>query len=823
MNKRFFAALIFAILSIFTVNSLFAQDSDWYMNKPIKQVEFEGLVNIKKTDLDGVMAQFIGTKFTDETPNELYDTLDALEYFSDINLKLQKLDDKNGSIKIILEVVEYPVVTKIAFKGNAQLKDAELKDQITIEEKSIYSKDKVLMNERAIRNYYIDKGFSEVSVTSESVQTEKGVEVTFLIKEGKRIIVKSIVFEGNKVVSDKNIKSKISLKEKGLFNDGAYTDISVSQDSKAILQYYQNHGYVDAKVLNVKQDAVFNEEKNRQELTITFEIQEGSQYTFGNLTFSGNNVFTTEKLNSLVKIKTGSIYNDTKFQESKAAIQNLYYENGYTSNQFYAQMDKDAEAKTISYVLYIQENPRSHIENIVIKGNTKTKEYVIRREIPIESGDIFSNSKITNGLRNLYNLQYFSSIVPSIQPGSEDGLIDVVFNVEEQSTITMDFGLTFSGVSDPDEFPVSLYIKFTNSNLFGEGKSLSTGATVSTDEQSVNVTFTQNWLMNKPISSSVAFSVSNSNEYCLANTVLEDGSIDDDHYYMEYQQIEFNTSYSLGRRWTPDFAILTLMGGISGSLINNIYNTDVYIPYDSSVSLYANNWEPKNSIWSSFSMDGRNISYDPSKGWFISEKLAWYGLLPQGTLGFLPDWGETEFYVRSDTKAEVYFTLANIPVSDEWSFKLVLMGSSGFSVQLPCFNSTIKSANQIYIDGMFNGRGWKLYHLDEGRGLAMWSNSVEIRWPFAPGVLALDFFGDAVCISDSASEFFTQMSEDNWYYSFGPSLRFCIQQFPIRLLLCNTFQVKDGQIVWEDEYGDASGNNWYNNWHFTLSFNITNR
>lgn len=811
-----------AVLAAASVLPAFSQDSGWYYDKPIKTITFENLKNVKQNDLEGITSSFVGQKFTDEVISSLYDRMFALDYFENVEAKVAKADEAASSVKIILAVTERPVVSAIIFKGNSQLRKSELQETILIKEKDIFVQSKLLADERALRNHYIEKGYTAATVSSSFETQPSGIVVTFNINEGQRTVVRSIKFNGIVNFSEKTLKSKITLKEAGLFNKGSFQEASLSNDARIITTYYQNHGYADARVLNVKKDSSFNSEKNLNELTITFDINEGEKYKFGGMTFQGNKVFSSERLQTLVRLPVDAVYNETKFQESKMAIQNLYYENGYTSNRFDTEMKKSADSRIISYVLHITENSRSHIEDILIKGNTKTKEYVIRREIPIEPGDIFSNTKITNGLRNLYNLQYFSAVAPEVSPGSEENLVDLVFSVEEQSTTSLDFGFTFSGVSNPDDFPIALYAKIQDSNLFGEGRSLSAGTTLSTDEQSVNIGYGQNWLFGKPISTNFSLGYSHSNNYTLRDKFLPDGSIDDDYYYMEYEQHEFNLSASLGHRWTPDFAILTLSGGLSGSIINNIYDSSIYIPYDSSVSQYNNNWEPKNSLWSSFSMDGRNINYDPSSGWFFSQRLAWYGILPEGAIAFAPRWGEREFYLRTDSKVEKYFTLVDKPVSENWSFKLVLMGYSGLSFQFPFFDSAIKQSNQLYIDGMFNGRGWSVYNNDGGRGQALWSNIIELRMPVVPGAISFDAWFDAVAIKDSAQNFFTELTSEDWYFSFGPSVRFTIQQFPLRLLFTNTFQIKDGEVVFENR--DGTGDNaWYKNWNFVLSFNLVNR
>lgn len=819
--------LIFAAL--FTLPAFSQSDAPdgWYYDKAIRSVSFEGLNNVSKDDLEGITSGFIGKRFTDDVFEDILNRTYALNFFEDIeDIRVNPMDGTYSScrsIGIVLKVKEYPVITKIKFAGYHQVRRSELNDAISSTEKSVYNESKRYMDERAIRDLYIEKGFTDVKVSSTAEEDNGGYTVTYTVDEGRQTVVKSIQFTGNTSVNAGTLKGKISLKEVGFFEKGSFKESQLEQDAKTITSYYNDRGYVDAKVLNYTiEESVYNEEKRRTELTIRFNIQEGSKYTFGGVVFEGNKVFTTETLQSLVKQKVGDVYNETKFQETAMAVQFKYWENGYTSNQFAASPIKDSNTKVISYIFRIQENERSHVENVIIKGNTKTKDEVIAREIPLESGDIFSNTKIYNGIRNLYNTQYFSQVYPEVVPGSEENLLDVIIDVSEQSTTTLDFGVTFSGVADPDQFPVSLFAKIQDSNLFGTGKSISAGLQLSTDAQSLSLGYGENWMFGQPISNSLSLSYSHSNQTASRLFVLPDGNVDSSGYYMEYQQHEFNLSDSIGRRWTPDFAILTLAGGISGSLINNIYDTSLYTPYDADVSDFSNNWEPRNSLFLSFSMDGRNNSYDPSTGWFLSQRLTWYGLLPKGIFPFAKDWGESEFFLRTDTKFEKYFQLANVPVSESWAFQLNLMLYSGLSFQFPVADSTIKQSNQLYIDGLFNGRGWSIYNYDEGRGRALWNNTIELRWPVVPGILALDAFFDASMIKDDPSQVFTDFGNFNdWYFSYGPSLRFCIQQFPLRLLFVSKFQLSRDGVVFKDKYGSVT--DWFKSWDVVLSFNIANK
>lgn len=822
-NRRYLFSVLAVLLSVFV--SAFSQTSlsdDWYYNKPIKLIHFQNLKTVKHGDLDGITSSFISKPFTDDLVSELYDRLFSIDYFDDIEVKATKNNDEGKTVTLIVVVQEKPVVVRLKFSGNSGLHTSDLKAKISLKRDDIFIEEKLSQDERALRNYYIEKGYTRATVNASYEMKDDGVHVYFKILEGKKSVVKKINFVGNKVVSSKTLKGKLKMKEVSLFNNGAFQDASISADARAVLAYYQNRGYADSKILNVSQDSEYNEQKNREEVTITFHISEGAQYTYGGMTYQGNRIFSSEELDKLSTLKIGAIYNETKFQETRANIQNKYYENGYTSNQFYPEQKKDADVRVVSYVLHIDEKPRSHIENIIIKGNEKTKDFVIRREIPIDEGDIFSNAKITNGMRNLYNLQFFSAVAPEVVQGSEENLVDIVFTVEEQSTTSLDIGFTFSGVSDPDDLPVSLYAKIQESNLWGEGRSASASTTLSTSEQSVSLGYGQNWLWGKPIAANFSIGYSHSTNYALRNKIMPSGDINDDYYYMKYMQNQFNFSTSLSKRWTPDFAILTLAGGMTNSILYNDYDDDLYVPYDSSVSYYNKNWEPKNSFWSSFSVDARNIAYDPSKGWFASQRLSWNGLFKKGFFGFAPEWGETEFYLRTDTKLEKYFTLVEHNIADTFNLKLVLMGYSALSFQFPTPGTNIKRANQLYIDGMFMGRGWTIYNKNYGRGLAMWNNSVELRCPIIPGVIAFDLFADAVAITKNQEDIFGGLTKEDWYYSFGPSIRFCIQQFPLKLIFANTCKFRDGQFVFTDQDGDGDYK-WNSNWHFVLSFNMANR
>ena len=692
MHRKVFACLFFVLVSVF---SLTAQDSEWYWNQPISKIDFSGLDNVRKSDLQGITSAFIDKPFTEDTYNEILDRLYALDYFEDIT-PYAKHDTKDETkVLLVFEVVERPVIKSVLFSGNKKVRNGELREQIKIKASDIFIEAKVLVDERNIRNYYLQKGYTTSSVSHTIEERDGEIVVTYNITEGNSSVIREINFSGNTIASSRALKNKISLKELGLFKDGAYQPSTLEQDKQTIAKYYHERGYADATVLDVKIDITPNEEKQRDELSILFIIQEGVQYTYSGIRISGNEVFTKEELLKNQKLRSGSVYNETKFQEDLTSITNVYYENGYMSNEFYPVPVKDADRHEISYDFTIREHTRSHVENIIVKGNSKTKDYVITREIPITPGDTFSNDKIINGMRNLMNLRYFSNVVPEVQQGAEANLVDLVFSVEEQSTSSIQFGLTFTGTVDPGTLPISFLLKVENSNMWGEGRTLSAGVNGSNTNQSIDFSYSQNWIGSLPIAFGISLSLGHSITNGFTNFWTPQLELVQDRFTMSYDDWNATLSTNLARRWTPNYAIFTLTGGLSTTLQRNVYNESISVPVDTGISLYANRWGISNSVYGQFSLDNRDINYDPSKGWFMSQRFSWHGLIP---------YYEKEFFLKSDTKLEGYLKLFDLPVSEKWSFKMVFAAYTGITTILPC--AEVSDGNKAYIDGMINARGW---------------------------------------------------------------------------------------------------------------------
>jgi outer membrane protein insertion porin family len=825
---RAFFFLIFS--AVFFPALLGAQSDEWYQGKPIRSIDFSGLGRVDLSELEEIVQPYIGMAFDDALFLEIQGRLYALEYFDLISPSAVRADSAGNEVIIRFTVTERPTVSRINFVGNSSVNRSELLSAITIKVNDVVNQAKLRVDESAIVDKYLEKGFPDIKVRSEMRKnSDSTMLVTFFIEEGEKITIRQILFDGNSVFSDRALRGQLSLKVKFLLNDGAFQESKLVSDRAAVIQYYHDRGYIDADVTDIVR-SVEKDAKGNNNMTITFKVIEGRKYTFGGITFEGNLIFSTRQLSDLIRSRVGETVNAQRLEADFQRVADLYFENGYIFNTIGRDENRDAENGVVSYRVPIVERGRAHIENIIIRGNEKTKTAVILREIPLEPGDVFSKTKIMDAMRNLYNLQYFSVVAPEPMPGSEDSLMDLVFTVEEQPTTDVQFGLTFSGSADPDAFPVSVMLKLNDRNFRGSGNMLGGEINASPDTQSLVLNYEHRWIFGLPVSGGFDFTVQrltrstfmdnvepyfygNENDYPDGFTGWSDyyasSKLPTDQYLMDYTQWNFSLGFSTGYRWGTFLGNVTLSGGIRTGLNYSTYDQNIFRPFDYVLRETVKRVMPVNSIWTSLALDQRDIYYDPSNGYFLMERIGFYGILPV----------EREHYFKWENRAEYYHTLFSIPITDKFSFKTVFGIHTGLSFIMNQPGSTgevpISASNRFAIDGMFIGRGWHNEYSNKGN--ALWESWAELRIPVVPNILAWDFFLDAAAVKKTPGAFVSSFGIEDMRFSMGGGIRFTIPQFPFRFSLAKRFRVRDGSFHWEK--GDLfSGSSETSGLDFVMSF-----
>jgi len=482
------------------------QEDNWYLGKPIRDIVFSGLKNVSNMELEALMNPYKGRTFDEVIFWEIQGKLYALEYFERIEPSTVRANAAGSEVILRFNVIERPVISRINFSGNNGIRNRELLDVMRSRVNDIFNQAKIRVDIEAILNKYTEKGYPNATVTVEETQTaEASVTVTFRIVEGERISISRIDFQGNSRFSNNTLRGQLSLKQRSLLNDGAFQEARLIADIDSIARYYHDRGYIDAYVRDVTRS--YDSDDRGTNLVLTFMIEEGREYRFGGVTIEGNEIYTTERLTRLVSSKIDDVVNSTRIEMDFQNIMDLYYENGYIFNSFIRTADKNTQTNTLSFMLSIVERPAAYIESIVVIGNEKTRTDVILREIPLEPGDVFSKTKVMQALQNLYGLQFFTIVIPDTLQGSTENLMELVFTVEEQMTTNIQFGLTFSGTADPESFPISGLLEWTDRNLAGTGNEIGVKINSSiVDSSSFMINYMHRWVLGLPLSLGIDFS-----------------------------------------------------------------------------------------------------------------------------------------------------------------------------------------------------------------------------------------------------------------------------------------------------------------------------
>jgi outer membrane protein insertion porin family len=641
------------------------------------------------------------------------------------------------------------------------------------------------------------------------------VNAVFAIAEGVPTTIKEVRFSGNIFASESTLRGLMKTKAQFLFDSGVFQESRLEDDKAAIMAYYTGHGFVDAKIDRVARDV--QTQKGRNYLLLTVYVTEGEQWLYGGMLFSGNRIFPTTRLAELVYQKPGKTMSLQKVEADIARVQGLYWENGYIFNTFARDEKRDPAARTISYTLTIQELDKAHIESIIFKGNTRTAENVMRRGLPFEEGDIFNREKIIQGYQYLSNLQFFKSVTPDTLQGSAFGLMNIIFNLEETSTADINFGIVFSGGT----FPISGTIKWNERNFRGQGQTVGVALEASPIKQTASLNFYEPWMSGVPWSGGISLSFNHQ----IVQNVLQDflspiftdgqsafaapdpyptradylaavsaGLTIPTQYLMTYDMLSFSLGATTGYVFTFPFGRLGFQGSYNPQLRKVYYDSTLYRPFESSVRENNNTWKLIDQITLGTYLDGRDIYWNPTKGYYVGQSFTLTG-------GFL--FGDRDF-IRTDSRLEGFLTLLNLPVFETWNLQLVLAGHSALSMILPNFTfpsltwrTITDDTERLYIDGMTVGRGWSQLYVF---GDALWDNKLELRLPLAKDVVWLSSFFDAAALLNDPADLgslFGSWSNflGGFRFSYGIGIRFTIPQFPLRFYLARGFQVHNGQVV----------------------------
>jgi outer membrane protein insertion porin family len=338
--------------------------------------------------------------------------------------------------RVLVTVVENPVIGKVAFEGNKKVKDEQLSAEIQSKPRGTLSRPMVQSDAQRIAEIYRHSGRYDVHVTPEIIeQPNNRVDLVFTINEGGKTGVKSIEFVGNQAYSSYRLKDIIKTRESNLlsFLGGAdvYDPDRVEADRDLIRRFYLKHGYADVQVVA----ALTEYDPDKKGFLVTFKIEEGVQYRVASVKFESSiSTLDGNSLASFSRVSAGSTYNAESLEKSIEEMQIEASRRGYAFAIVRPRGDRNFENHTVTITFAIDEGPRTYVERINIRGNTRTRDYVIRREFDIAEGDAYNRALVDRAERRLKNLDFFKSVKVTSEPGSSSDRVILIVDLEEKST-----------------------------------------------------------------------------------------------------------------------------------------------------------------------------------------------------------------------------------------------------------------------------------------------------------------------------------------------------------------------------------------------------
>ena len=446
--------------------------------------------------------------------------------FDDVQIRVTRIQGNIAFLKIVLK--ERPRLERFRFTGVKKGEDKKLREEIKLVTGEVVTENLLRTSVNKIKGYYIGKGFTRVEVTptSEADDSTGRLTVTFNVKRGKKVKIDSLIFDGNREVSDLTLATKMQKTrdvhfpwklrfwKKVFWKKSRYIESDFREDLEHVVAYYNEQGYRDARIVS---DTVYDApsaKADQERVKVKVQVHEGRKFFFRNITFSGNTVYSDDVLRRSLRISKGDPYNkqlleqNLQYNPSGTDISSLYMDNGYLFFRA-TPVEVAVEGDSIDIEIRISEGKQARIRNVWVEGNTITNDKIIMRELYTRPGDLFSRDALLRSRRELLTLRYFKeeSVIPEPRPNEADGTVDIVYKVEEGQTSTINLqggygagmfigqvGLTLNNFSARNIFNKDAWAPLPA----GDGQKLSLNATTNgSSYYSLSASFTEPWLGGK--------------------------------------------------------------------------------------------------------------------------------------------------------------------------------------------------------------------------------------------------------------------------------------------------------------------------------------
>ena len=448
-----------------------------WQGRPIERVQFRGN---RKVEDDAIRVQLLSKPGTLLDPAKLREDIRSMwrmGFFSDI--EVEGTIGPSGGVTLTFAVKEKPSIRKVLIEGNKELGLDKINEVLDLELDSIVDVTKVKKNRDKIADLYNQKGYYLATVDYEvRPVNEAEVDVWFKIDEKAKVRIRDIQFIGNDHISNDELRNVIETRRAdalSFLNDsGTYNQEAFERDLLLISAHYWDKGYANVKVGTPE----LRLSRDKQYMYLSIPIDEGPVFTIGSVNFKGDLIGSSAANLDKIKIRPGMKFSRTLIAGDRENLSAFYQDQGYAYANVMPLTKVDLDKKTIDLTFEIARGKRTYFERINIRGNTKTRDKVIRREMKISEGELFNNTNLEISKRRIMALGFFENVTVSTKRGSSDEFVEVNVEVQERPTGTFQIGAGFSSV---ENFIAQAQI--SQNNLFGRGQTLALQAQLSSLRQ----------------------------------------------------------------------------------------------------------------------------------------------------------------------------------------------------------------------------------------------------------------------------------------------------------------------------------------------------
>ncbi len=574
-------------------------------------ININGNQRIETATIESYLDITPGEYISPEELNEGLKKLYATGFFADVRL------EPRGDV-LQVNVVENPSINQLAFEGNDAISNEDLEREVTLRPRSIYTRPAVQTDVRRLLDVYRRSGYYSVQVVPKIIQQEQNrVDLIFEIEEGIKAPIRNITFLGQKAFSASTLEGVIRSEEsrfyKFLSDNDKYDPDRLEYDKELLRRFYRSEGYADFKV----KSAFAELSPSRDAFYLTFTVDEGVRYRFGEIETESALADGGESLQDTILTKTGDLFNANDIETSIDEMIEALGDRGFAFVEIDPVLDRNEETQIIDLTYSISQGPRVYVERININGNISTLDSVIRREFRLVENDAYSSSKLRRSEQRLKNLGYFKEVQVNTSRGSAPDKVVIDVNVEEQSTGEISLGAGFSSVDGP-----LADVGITERNLLGRGQNLRLRVLAAAERQQFDIGFTEPYMFGRELTGGVDL-------YQTRQDFSQESSFD-----RESTGGRLRTGYKLSEK-------------ISHQLYYSYEQTKI-ADVDSNASRFIKDQEGKNTT----SLVGHNIAYDDRDNRFAPTS----GVLLRGIHEFAGIGGDDEF-VRHEFQSEYYHTL----------------------------------------------------------------------------------------------------------------------------------------------------------------------